>query len=125
MSIERGAEQAIVTTIYIICTANTWGNGSGALLVTVMDSATLDRFVVLSSIWDKIDELPTLLWDLPTRSRLPESIQYRDMTQPVDTGGSGLPITSRVVSTIQDVCSTVRVRAYAQGAKLIRQQNLF
>ena len=131
--LRRGAEQAIRNeNCYIICTANTWGNGSGGssgYQRKQLDSATLDRFVGSKFYMGQDRRITNFVMGLTDEKvSYPESIQYRDMTLPVDTEVVALRLKlDYIKSCIDDSRRNIRqllgVRAYAQGAKLIRQQN--
>ena len=131
--LRRGAEQAIRNeNCYIICTANTWGNGSGGssgYQRKQLDSATLDRFVGSKFYMGQDRRITNFVMGLTDEKvSYPESIQYRDMTLPVDTEVVALRlkldfIKSCIDDTRRNVRQLLGVRAYAQGAKLIRQQN--
>jgi hypothetical protein len=131
--LRRGAEQAIRNeNCYIICTANTWGNGSGGssgYQRKQLDSATLDRFVGSKFYMGQDRRITNFVMGLTDEKvSYPEAIQYRDMTIPVDTEVVALRLKlDYIKSCIDDSRRNIRqllgVRAYAQGAKLIRQQN--
>ena len=131
--LRRGAEQAIRNeNCYIICTANTWGNGSGGssgYQRKQLDSATLDRFIGSKFYMGQDRRITNFVMGLTDEKvSYPEAIQYRDMTLPVDTEVVALRLKlDYIKSCIDDSRRNIRqllgVRAYAQGAKLIRQQN--
>lgn len=132
--LRRGNEVARrAENCYIIATANTWGNGSGGSAGYVrkqLDSATLDRFVASKFYMGQDRRITNLVMGLSDEEvTYPQAIQYRDMTKSVDVEVKSLRdkldfIKACIDDPRRNIRQLLGVRAYAQGAKLIRDKDV-
>ena len=140
--LRRGLEQAIRNPkVYIVATANTWGNGSGGSAGYVrkqLDSATLDRFVVSKMYFgtdrritnfvggrsvDRCKVLKRKLEDGTVGYPQPyATIDPSTVEQEVDKYFDALDYLLELMrSDRRSIRYILGNRAYKQGSKLIRQ----